>query len=112
MGCRVDVVDRGDVWLVCLDPTVGSEIRKTRPCVIVSPDELNAVWRSVLIAPMTTGGRVARFRLEVAFGGKRSLILPDQIRAVAKARLVKHLGRLGETDLTRLLAKIADLFKP
>ena len=107
----MDLVRRGDVWLAPLDPTVGSEIRKTRPCVVISPDQLNRVWRSVLIAPMTAGGRMARFRLEIEFSGKRGLILPDQIRAVDKVRLVKHLGRLTDADLGRLLEKIAALFK-
>lgn len=108
----MDVVKRGDVWLVPLDPTVGSEIRKTRPCVVISPDQLNGASRSVLIAPMTTGGYPTRFRVEIDFAGKRGLILPDQIRAVDKVRLVKVLGRLHDADLARLLGKIAVLFKP
>ena len=108
----MDVVKRGEVWLVPLDPAVGSEIRKTRPCVIISPDQLNGVSRSVLIAPMTTGGYITRFRVEIDFAGKRGLILPDQIRAVDKVRLIKHLGCLNNADLARLLDTIAVLFKP
>ena len=87
-------VKRGDVWLAALDPTVGSEIQKTRPCLIVSPDELNAHLRTVIVAPMTTGSRPAPFRVPVRFKGKEGLVLPDQMRTLDKARLVKRLGKV------------------
>lgn len=87
-------VKRGEVWLAALDPTVGSEIQKTRPCLIVSPDELNAHLRTVIVAPMTTGSRPAPFRVPVRFKGKAGLVLPDQMRTLDKARLVKRLGKV------------------
>ncbi len=80
------VAKRGEVWLATLDPTVGSEIQKTRPCVIVSPDELNAALRTVIVAPMTTGSRPAPFRVAVPFQGKSGLILAEQIRTLESAR--------------------------
>lgn len=92
------VVKRGEVWLAALDPTIGSEIQKTRPCLVVSPDELNAHLRTVIVAPMTTGSRPAPFRVPVRFKGKDGLILPDQMRTLDRARLVKRLGTIdGET---------------
>ena len=68
----------GDIWLAQLDPTVGSEIQKTRPCVVISPDDMNAHLRTVIVAPMTTGSRPARFRIALTFQGKQGLILLDQ----------------------------------
>ena len=88
------MVKRGEVWLCALDPTVGSEIRKTRPCVIVLPDELNDRLRTAIVAPMTTGSRPAPFRMAVTFQGKTGLILPDQLRTVDRDRLVKRVARL------------------
>src|ERR1700682_353199 len=86
-------VTRGDVWLAALDPTVGSEIQKTRPCVVVSPPELNDNLRTVVVAPMTTGSRPAPFRVPISFAGKRGLLVLDQIRTLDKQRLVKRLGK-------------------
>ena len=74
----------GEIWLAQLDPTVGSEIQKTRPCVVVSPLEMNAHLRTVIVAPMTTGSRPARFRILLTFQGKQGLILLDQVRALAR----------------------------
>jgi mRNA interferase MazF len=88
------MVSRGDIWLVNLDPTVGSEIQKTRPCVIVSPSEMHDHLRIVLAAPMTTGSKPAPFRIAVGFAGKDGLVLLDQIRALDKTRLVKKIGAL------------------
>lgn len=85
---------RGEVWLVALDPTVGSEIQKTRPCLIISPDELNAHLRTVIVAPMTTGSRPAPFRVPVTFKGKSGLILPDQMRIVDKTRMIERVGKV------------------
>ena len=99
------MVKRGEVWLVALDPTVGGEIQKTRPCLVVSPDELNAHRRVVLVAPMTTGSRPARFRTAVTFHGKQGLILPDQIRTVDEDRLIRRLGRV-DANTARAVLKI------
>ena len=89
----------GDIWLAQLDPTVGSEIQKTRPCVVISPDDMNAHLRTVIVAPMTTGSRPARFRIALTFQGKQGLILLDQIRTLDRARLVKRLGALRPATL-------------
>ena len=79
----------GDIWLAQLDPTVGSEIQKTHPCVVVSPLEMNAHLRTVIVAPMTTGSRPAAFRVAVTFQGKRGLIVLDHVRTLDRARLVR-----------------------
>ena len=86
-------VKTGDVWLANLDPTVGSEIQKTRPCVVISPAEMHDYLRTVIVAPMTTGSRSAGFRIPLTFQGKSGLILLDQIRTLDKARLVKKLAQ-------------------
>lgn len=103
---------RGDVWLVALDPTVGSEIQKTRPCLIVSPDELNGVMRRLIVAPMTSGSHPAEFRVESSFRRRAGLILLDQIRTVDRRRLVTRLGQLDLTTLEQALAKLARMFSP
>lgn len=105
-------VARGEVWLVNLDPTVGSEIRKTRPAVIISPPEMHDHVRTVLIAPMTTGSRAAPFRVEVTLQGKRGLILLDQVRAVDKVRLVKRLGTVSDETLKATLTTLGEIFEP
>ena len=104
-------VKRGDIWLAALDPTVGAEIQKTRPCVIVSPPEIHDWLRTVLVAPMTTGSHPAPFRLHVSFGGKNGLILPEQMRALDKARLVKRMGKVDAATLSALLAVLRDTFE-
>jgi mRNA interferase MazF len=97
------MVKRGEIWLIDLDPTIGSEIRKTRPCVVISPAEMHDHLRTVIVAPMTTGSRPAPFRVPILFQEKRGLILLDQVRTVDKARLVKRLGAVtGKTLLTTL----------
>jgi len=106
------VVKRGDIWLAALDPTLGSEIRKTRPCVIVSPPELHNHLRTVIVVPMTTGSRPAPFRVPVRFQGKDGLILPDQIRTIDQQRLVRRLGGLRPATLERLLAVLQETFAP
>ncbi len=100
----------GEIWLVALDPTVGSEIQKTRPCVIVSPDELNMALRTVIVAPMTTGSRPAPFRVDVRFQGKSGLILPDQLRTVDAGRLIKRLGRVDLQALRAVQDVLAEMF--
>ncbi|MDB5713403.1 MAG: growth inhibitor PemK [Sphingomonadales bacterium] len=104
------MVKRGEVWLAALDPTVGSEIQKTRPCLIVSPDELNAGLRTAIIAPMTTGSHPAPFRVPVRFKGKDGLILPDQMRTIDKARFVKRMGRIDAVALAAVLAVLSEMF--
>lgn len=104
------MVKRGEVWLAALDPTIGREIQKTRPCVVVSPDEMNAHLRTAIVAPMTTGSRPAPFRVPVKFKGKDGLILPDQMRTLDKTRLVKRLGRVDATTLRALLGVLGEMF--
>jgi len=95
---------------VNLDPTVGSAIRKTRPCVVVSPSETHDHLRTVLVAPMTTAGREAPFRVGINHGGRKGLILLDQIRAVDKTRLAKKLGAASAKTLTATLRTLQELF--
>ncbi|HZL57784.1 MAG TPA: type II toxin-antitoxin system PemK/MazF family toxin [Bryobacteraceae bacterium] len=101
---------RGEIWLVNLDPTIGSEIRKTRPCVVVSPAEMHDHLRTVIVAPMTTKSRAAPFRIGVTHGGKKGLILLDQVRAVDRARLAKRLGAVSEKTLTSTLSTLQEVF--
>ena len=93
------IVSRGDIWLINLDPTKGSEIQKTRPCVIVSPQEMHDFLRTVIIAPMTTKGRQAPYRVPITYDGKKGLVLLDQIRTIDKGRLVKRLGAVSTKTL-------------
>lgn len=106
------VVRRFDVYLVNLDPTVGSEIQKTRPCVVISPDEMNRYIRTVIVAPMTTKGRSYPTRVECKFQGKAGQVVLDQVRTVEKVRLVKHLGRLSDRTQEEVLAGLAEMFAP
>lgn len=101
---------RGEIWLVNLDPTVGSEIKKTRPCIVVSPPEMHDHLRTVLVAPMTTAGRQAPFRIAVTHGGQKGLILLDQLRAVDKTRLAKRLGAVSAKTLSATLATLQEVF--
>lgn len=105
------MVKRGEIWLVDLDPTIGSEIKKTRPCVVISPPEMHDHLRTVMIAPMTTGSHPAPFRIAVRHGGKTGLILLDQIRAVDKARLVKRSGTLTAGTLIATLTTLREAFE-
>jgi mRNA interferase MazF len=102
----------GEIWLAQLDPTVGSEIRKTRPCVIVSPVEMNEFLRTMVVAPMTTGSKPAGFRIPVTFQGKQGLIVLDQIRTLDRARLVKRLGTLRPSTLAATLQTLQAMFAP
>jgi len=104
------VVKRGEIWLVNLDPTVGSEIQKTRPCVVVSPAELNDNLRTVIVAPMTSKGFPAPFRVPVSHGGTKGLILLDQMRTVDKARLAKKAGAVTAKTLSATLATLQEVF--
>lgn len=104
------VVQRFDVFLVTLDPTVGSEIQKTRPCVVVSPDEMNRQVRTVIIAPMTTQGQNYATRIPCLFNGKSGHIALDQIRTVDKRRVGRNLGTITESEQEAVLQGLADLF--
>lgn len=104
-------VKRGDIWLAALDPTVGAEIRKTRPCVVVSPPEIHDWLRTVLVAPMTTGSHPAPFRVPIVFSGKSGLILSEQTRAMDKTRLVKRLGAVDAKTLAAVLAVLRNTFE-
>jgi mRNA interferase MazF len=106
----MDVVNRFEVHLVTLDPTRGSEIRKTRPCLIVSPDEMNRHIRTVLIAPMTTGGRAYPTRVPVRFRGRDALIVLDQLCTVDEERLVKSLGSVDEDAQDHVIAVLQEMF--
>jgi mRNA interferase MazF len=94
-------VARFEVYLVRLDPTLGSEIRKTRPCVVISPDEMNRHLRTLIVAPMTTQGRAYPSRVAVTFGGNAGQVVLDQIRTVDRTRLVRRLGVLDEPSAQR-----------
>ena len=101
---------RGDVHLVGLDPTVGSEIKKTRPCVIVSPDELNQHLRTVIVAPMTTGGQAYPWRVPCRFQQRAGFVALDQLRTVDTERLLKRLGRLSPSTTTEVLDTLQEMF--
>jgi mRNA interferase MazF len=103
---------RGEVFLVELNPTRGREIRKTRPCVIVSPDELNAHLRTYLVAPMTSGGYSYPYRVSCRFKGKSGHVVLDQVRVVDRERLVRRLGKISEPALGRSLAVLQSMFAP
>ena len=104
------MVNRGDIWLVALDPTLGREIRKSRPCVVISPPEMHNALRTAMVAPMTTKRHAAPFRIPVMHARKRGLILLDQIRAIDKVRLVRRVGALPDETLARLLATLREVF--
>ena len=103
---------RGDVYLVQLDPTRGSEIRKTRPCLIVSPDELNEHLRTVIVAPMTTGGHAYPWRVSCRFQNKSGFVATEQIRTVDVDRLARRLGRLAPNALSAVLSTLEEMFAP
>lgn len=104
------VSKRFDVFLVNLDPTIGSEIQKTRPCVIISPDEMNRHISTVIIAPMTTKGRIYPTRVSCQFQGKDGQIVLDQIRTVDKSRLVKKIGEISQDEQKEVLDILAEMF--
>jgi len=104
------VAKRFEVYLVNLDPTVGKEIKKTRPCLVISPDEMNQHIATVIVAPMTTKGRSYPTRVPCHFQGKEGQIVLDQIRTVDKARLVKKLGQINTTKQKAVLALLIAMF--
>ena len=104
------VANRFDVFLISLDPTRGSEIRKTRPCLIISPNEMNQHIRTVIVAPMTTRGRPYPSRVSCTFQGKRGQVVLDQIRTVDKARLVRRLGTVSAGVQHKVLDALQEMF--
>ena len=104
------MVKRGEIWLVNLDPTVGSEIQKSRPCVVVSPAEINDALRTVIVAPMTSKGFAAPFRVPVTHAGLKGLIVLDQLRTVDKQRLSKKLGTVSDKTLSATLKVLQETF--
>ncbi len=105
-------IKTGEVWLANLDPTVGHEIQKTRPCVVISPAEMHDYLRTVIVAPMTTGSRAAGFRIPITFQGKSGLILLDQIRTLDKSRLAKKVGVIHRATLEKTLRTLQAVFEP
>ena len=103
-------ITRGEVWLAALDPTIGSEIEKTRPYLIVSPPEMNDRLPTIIAAPMTTGSRPAPSRIPVRFQGRSGFILLEQIRALDKRRLVRRLGTISRETLSCALATLQEMF--
>ncbi len=104
------MVNRFDVFLVSLDPTLGAEIQKTRPCVVISPDQMNRNMRTVLIAPMTSKGRDYPMRVPCQFENKPGEVILDQIRVVDKRRLIKRLGRVSDAEGQLILNVLAEIF--
>ena len=104
------VVKRFEVYLINLDPTIGSEIQKTRPCLIVSPDEMNRHIATVIVAPMTTQSKTYPTRVTCRFQGKAGLIVLDQIRTVDKTRLTKRLGKINEQTAQAVLRVLGEMF--
>jgi mRNA interferase MazF len=112
MGVAVGgrAISRGQVYLVRLDPTLGSEVKKTRPCLVVSPDDLNEHLRTVIVAPMTTGGRVYPWRPRCRFQGRAGFVALDQLRTIDVERLVKSLGHLEDATVALVLERLQDMF--
>jgi mRNA interferase MazF len=106
------VINGFEVHLVDLDPTIGSEIRKTRPCLVVSPDEMNHAVRTAIVAPMTTGERPYPTRVPCRFKGKDGQVVLDRIRSVDQSRLVKKLGRIDGQTAAAVLDLLREMFEP
>jgi mRNA interferase MazF len=105
-------VSRGDVFLVDLGESRGSEIRKARPCVVVSPDDINQMLPTCMVAPMTTGRHAYPFRVPCRFAGKSGYVVTEQLRSIDKRRLVKKLGRLSQPAVLRALHLLQEMFAP
>ena len=110
MGVNKPLLSRFDVFLVSLDPTKGSEIKKTRPCVVVSPDEMNKHTQTVIIAPMSTSSKGYPTRVNCSFGGKKGQIVLDQIRTIDRSRLVRKVGRVDEETGAKILNVLVTMF--
>ncbi len=105
----VETYKRFDIYLVSLNPTIGSEMQKTRPCIIISPDEMHAL-STVIIAPMTSKGFAFLFRPKIHFENKEGLVVLDQIRAVDKSRLIKRLGTVEKTTAKQIADTLVEMF--
>lgn len=105
-------VRRFDIAIISLDPTVGSEVRKTRPCAVISPDEPNGSLRTLLVAPMTTGGRDYPWCVLVTFQSKHGHVALDQLRAVDQQRLTRVVGRLDDAAANHVLRVLGEMFPP
>ena len=103
-------MNRFEIYTINLDPTTGAEIKKTRPCVIISPDEMNQYIKTVIIAPMTTSKKSYKSRLNIKFQGKDNQIVLDQIRTVDKQRLIKKIGKITAADSQSLCNKLVEMF--
>ncbi|MBT7632238.1 MAG: type II toxin-antitoxin system PemK/MazF family toxin [Deltaproteobacteria bacterium] len=103
---------RGDVYLVDLNPTKGAEIKKTRPAVIISPDEMNSTTKTVIIAPLTSTIRAYPFRVECTFQKKNGQLALDQIRSLDKKRLIKKLGKFSTPKINNILSRLSMIFSP
>jgi mRNA interferase MazF len=106
------VVKRFDVYLINLDPTIGSEIQKTRPCLVISPDEMNRFIKTIIVAPMSSKGGNYPTRVACRFQGKQGQVVLDQIRTVDKTRLIKKLGRIDKRTQTEVLSILGEMFAP
>jgi mRNA interferase MazF len=106
------VVKRFDVYLVNLDPTIGSEIQKTRPCLVISPDEMNRFIKTIIVAPLTSKGTTYPTRVACRFQGKQGQVVLDRIRTVDKGRLIKRLGKIDRQTRTEVLAVLSEMFAP
>lgn len=106
------VVKRFDVYLINLDPTIGSEIQKTRPCLVISPDEMNRFIKTVIVAPVTTKGTSYPTRVACKFQGKQGQIVLDQIRTIDKTRMVRRMGRIDKQIQTEVLSVLDEMFAP
>lgn len=109
---KVGEFRRGDVFLINLDPTIGDEIQKMRPCLVVSPDELNSYMKTLIVAPLTTGGHSYPFRVPCRFHGKSGFVVLDQIRAVDRERFVSHVGKISPSVLEQSLRILQEMFSP
>ena len=105
------MVKRGEVWLAALDPTVGSEIRKTRPCLVISPAEIHDHLRTVIVVPMTSKSRPAPYRFALSFRDTDGFVLTEQIRTIDKARLVKRLGSVPASVLSQVLQIVRETYE-
>lgn len=104
------VISRFDIWLAQLDPTVGREIQKTRPCVVVSPDDINEANWTVIVAPMSSQIKKLPTRISIEFENKEGQVLLDQIRAIDPKRLIRRLGRVNSSTSKKILEKLAEMF--
>lgn len=105
-------IARGEVYLVALEPARGREIRKTRPCLVISPDELNSHLQTFIVAPLTTGSHPYPFRIPCRVAGKSGHVVLDQVRTVDRARLVRRIGRLTAPTLAKVLTGLQEMFAP